>query len=257
MKFSTVATNKNHLETFKKPTLLGLMPSNSECWDLGGGVPKKGIPLWSLSGQPLCHSLLSPSLSLKYTLKTLSSFCFLIFFMSSDSCRHYLSLCLNNPWNTKRYTLRGGFPGWIHLAAFPMPLELNKAAARSEIHCVHSKLGSYIENSLTQQNEQHTSQLSPPVLGHTGLMAHSNAGENRQQQENGGQPQNRGCNHQGSAGLDIAWTQETDRSISQGSPWSLHHGSREFNTIFLPLAAFQDLACKCCRRSLHIFGIFF
>lgn len=102
----------------------------------------------------------------------------------------------------------GVFPRWIHLAAFPMPLELHEAAARSEIHQVHSKLGCYIESCLTQQNEQNASQLGPPVLGHTRLMAHSNAGENRQQQENGGQPQDRGCDHQGSAGLDIAWTQE-------------------------------------------------
>ena len=68
-------------------------------------------------------------------------------------------------------------------------LELDEAAARPEILQVRWELGCSTESCLTQQNEYDASQLGPPVLGHARLLAHSDAGENRQQQENGRQTQ--------------------------------------------------------------------
>lgn len=91
-----------------------------------------------------------------------------------------------------------------------MALEL-EATAKSEIHWVNAELGCCIESCLTQQNEHYTSQLGPPVLGHTRLVAHSDARENRQQKEDGRQTQDGGGNHQGSASLHVACNRSTDR----------------------------------------------
>lgn len=96
----------------------------------------------------------------------------------------------------------GSIPQESHLASFDISLELDEATARPDSHPIYSELGA-TQSHLTQQNEHDTSQLSPPVLGYARLMAHADAGENRQQQENGREAQDRGCNHQGSAGLHI------------------------------------------------------
>lgn len=69
------------------------------------------------------------------------------------------------------------------------PLELDEAAARPEILQARWELGCSTESCLTHKNEHDASQLGPPVLGHARLMAHSDAGENGQQQENGRQTQ--------------------------------------------------------------------
>lgn len=65
----------------------------------------------------------------------------------------------------------------------------------------------------SQQNKEHPSQLGSPVLGHSRLVAHSDAGENCQQQQDGGQAQNGGSNHEGSTSLHVAWK---DEDVHQG-----------------------------------------
>jgi hypothetical protein len=97
---------------------------------------------------------------------------------------------------------------------------------------------------LTQQNKEHPSQLGSPVLGHSRLVAHSDAGENCQQQQDGGQAQNGGSNHEGSTSLHVAWEQESregELDWGRGSVVErevlllLSPTSREFNTTFLLL----------------------
>lgn len=64
------------------------------------------------------------------------------------------------------------------------------------------------EEKLTQQDEEHPRQLGSPVFGHSRLVAHSDAGKNRQQQQDGWQPQNGSSNHEGSTSLHVAWEGE-------------------------------------------------
>lgn len=81
------------------------------------------------------------------------------------------------------------------------------------------------EGKLTQQNEEHPRQLGSPVLGHSRLVAHSDAGKNRQQQQDGWQTQNGSSNHESSTSLHIAWEGENregtlDPGTGRGASYS-------------------------------------
>lgn len=65
---------------------------------------------------------------------------------------------------------------------------------------------------LTQEDDEDPPQLGAAVLGGAGLVAHPDAGQHSDEQEDGGEAQHGGGDHQRSARLDIAcrWGEKED-----------------------------------------------
>lgn len=123
---------------------------------------------------------------------------------------------------------------WVLLSPFHISLEVAKL--QDPRFFTFTGVG-VTKRKLTQQNKEHPSQLGSPILGHSRLVAHTDAGENCQQQQDGRQAQNRGSNHEGSTSLHIAWEQESrEGGLDQGVVLlPLSATSQELHTTFLPL----------------------
>lgn len=64
---------------------------------------------------------------------------------------------------------------------------------------------------LTQEDDEDPPQLGAAVLGGAGLVAHPDAGQHGDEQEDGGEAQHGGGDHQRSARLDVACGWDEDR----------------------------------------------
>lgn len=205
VKFSILVSLKSHLGSFQKNIFA--CSAVQKFWVNGPAVGPghrcfwKQTPWWSLNGGPAYNSLLSSGLSLTYSLKIL----FVCFFLFLCSVTPTDIICPSASTTRKHkgiHMVRGFSP-----ADSCLPGHISWAA-RPEILQVRSEWACSTESCLTHKNEHDTSQLGPPVLGHARLVAHSDARENCEQQENSRQTQDGGSDHQGSAGLHVAWKQE-------------------------------------------------
>ena len=219
-------------EAFKKISLPGQLSRNSESmdlqWDPGAGISKNRLhgEAW-VEGHPI--TLFCPLVSL---LRIPSkSFLFVFSYFDVQWLPQTLFVPLPHPpGNIKEYTWWGIFPSGF-------------TCLPGHILQVRSEVGCSTVSCLTQKNEHDTSQLGPPVLGHARLVAHSDARENREQKEDSRQTQDGGSDHQGSAGLHVAWKQERRQGgLGHRSPWILHPASQNSApSACLPFVPLQDL----------------
>lgn len=88
----------------------------------------------------------------------------------------------------------------------PLPVDLSLPA-----HTAHHPKAEEAAACLTQEDDEDPPQLGAAVLGGAGLVAHPDAGQHGDEQEDGGEAQHGGGDHQRSARLDVACGWGEDR----------------------------------------------